>query len=47
MHFGGLAVRLRREARMEVINVAVTQGSRKDRQAERFANWNRLSVSRV
>jgi len=33
---GGLAVRLRREARMEVINVAVTQGSRKDRQAERF-----------
>jgi LmbE family N-acetylglucosaminyl deacetylase len=33
---GGLAVRLRREARMNVINVAVTQGSRKERQAERF-----------
>jgi LmbE family N-acetylglucosaminyl deacetylase len=34
---GGLAVRLRREARMNVINIAVTQGSRKDRQAERFS----------
>jgi len=33
---GGLAVRLRREAKMRVMNVAVTQGSRKDRQAERF-----------
>jgi LmbE family N-acetylglucosaminyl deacetylase len=33
---GGLALRLLREARMEVLNVAVTQGSRKDRQAERL-----------
>ena len=32
---GGLAVRLMREARMNVINVAVTQGSKKERQAER------------
>jgi LmbE family N-acetylglucosaminyl deacetylase len=34
---GALALRLRREARMNVINIAVTQGSRKDRQAERFS----------
>jgi LmbE family N-acetylglucosaminyl deacetylase len=33
---GGLAVRLMREARMNVINVAVTQGSKKERQAERY-----------
>ena len=33
---GGLAVRLMREARMKVINVAVTQGSKKERQAERL-----------
>jgi hypothetical protein len=33
---GGLALRLLREAQMRVINVAVTQGSRKDRQAARF-----------
>ncbi len=33
---GGVAVRILREARMNVINVAVTQGSRKDRQAARF-----------
>ena len=33
---GGLALRLMREAQMNVINVAVTQGSKKDRQAERF-----------
>ncbi len=33
---GGLAVRLLREARMNVINVAVTQGSNKERRAERF-----------
>ena len=33
---GGLAVRLLREAKMEVINVAVTQGSKKERQAERY-----------
>ncbi len=33
---GGLALRLLREARMNVINVAVTQGSNKQRQAERF-----------
>ena len=29
---GGLALRLQREAGMRVINVAVTQGSHKDRQ---------------
>jgi LmbE family N-acetylglucosaminyl deacetylase len=34
---GGLALRLLREARMRVIDVAVTQGSRKERQAERFS----------
>ena len=33
---GGIAVRLMREARMNVINVAVTQGSKKERQAERY-----------
>jgi LmbE family N-acetylglucosaminyl deacetylase len=33
---GGLALRLLREARMHVLNVAVTQGSRKERQAARF-----------
>lgn len=33
---GGLALRLLREARMNVINVAVTQGSNKERQAGRW-----------
>lgn len=33
---GGLAVRLLREARWNVLNVAVTQGSKKERQGERF-----------
>src|SRR2546427_3782086 len=33
---GGLALRLLREARMNVFNVAVTQGSKKERQAERY-----------
>jgi N-acetylglucosamine malate deacetylase 1 len=33
---GGLALRLFREARMNVINVAVTQGSKKERQADRL-----------
>jgi LmbE family N-acetylglucosaminyl deacetylase len=33
---GGLPLRLLRESRWRVINVAVTQGSRKDRQAERY-----------
>src|SRR2546425_13281328 len=33
---GGLAVRLMREARVNVINVAVTHGSKKERQAERL-----------
>src|SRR5712691_7787830 len=33
---GGLALRLLREAGMNVINVAVTQGARKERQIERF-----------
>ncbi|MFA7158256.1 MAG: PIG-L family deacetylase [Kiritimatiellia bacterium] len=33
---GGLPLRLMRELKMNVINVAVTQGSRKDRQAERL-----------
>ncbi len=37
---GGLALRLLREKRMNVINIAVTQGSRKDRQAGR---WDELS----
>ena len=34
---GALPLRLLREARWNVINVAVTQGSRKERQAERLA----------
>jgi LmbE family N-acetylglucosaminyl deacetylase len=34
---GGLALRLLREARWNIINVAVTQGSNKERQAERLA----------
>jgi LmbE family N-acetylglucosaminyl deacetylase len=33
---GGIAVRLLREAKMNVLNVAVTQGSKKERQAERL-----------
>jgi LmbE family N-acetylglucosaminyl deacetylase len=33
---GGLALRLLREAKWNVINVAVTQGSKKERQAERL-----------
>lgn len=33
---GALPLRLLRERRMNVINLAVTQGSRRDRQAERF-----------
>jgi N-acetylglucosamine malate deacetylase 1 len=33
---GGLALRLLRESKMNVINVAVTQGSSKERQAARF-----------
>ena len=33
---GGFALRLMREARMRVINVAVTQGSNKDRQQSRW-----------
>lgn len=33
---GALALRLMREARMNVINVAVTQGSKPERKAERF-----------
>jgi N-acetylglucosamine malate deacetylase 1 len=36
---GGLALRLLREAGMRVVNVAVTQGSRQDRQA---ARWREL-----
>lgn len=39
---GGLALRLMREERMRVVNVAVTLGSRKDRQAER---WRELSAA--
>jgi hypothetical protein len=34
---GGLALRLMREAGMQVYNVAVTQGSNKQRKAERYA----------
>src|SRR5277367_4466597 len=34
---GGIALRLLREARWNVINVAVTQGSQKQRQPERLA----------
>jgi len=37
---GGLALRLQREARYRVVNVAVTQGSRRERQSER---WRELS----
>ena len=33
---GGLPLRLLRETKMNVINVAVTQGSKKERQAERY-----------
>jgi LmbE family N-acetylglucosaminyl deacetylase len=33
---GGLALRLFREAKLNVINVAVTQGSKRERQAERL-----------
>src|SRR3954447_11516754 len=33
---GGLALRLLREAKWNVINVAVTQGSKRERQAERL-----------
>jgi len=33
---GGIALRLLREAQMNVINVAVSQGSKKERQAERL-----------
>jgi len=33
---GALALRLFREAKMKVVNVAVTQGSKKERQAERL-----------
>jgi LmbE family N-acetylglucosaminyl deacetylase len=33
---GGIAVRMLRESGMHVINVAVTQGSKKERQAERY-----------
>ena len=39
---GGLAVRLRREAAVRVVNVAVIQGSRKDRQA---ARWTELTAA--
>lgn len=38
---GALSLRLLREAKMRVINVAVTQGSRKERQAERFEELRR------
>ena len=38
---GGLALRLLREAKMNVLNVAVTQGSNKARQAER---WRELQA---
>lgn len=33
---GGFALRLQREARWHIVNVAVTQGSRKERQTERL-----------
>ena len=39
---GGLPLRLMREAQMRVINVAVTQGSNKDRQA---ARWKELEAA--
>ncbi len=38
---GALPFRLLREARLRVLNVAVTQGSRKDRQAERYQELER------
>src|SRR5687768_4739272 len=38
---GALPVRLLREARMRVMNVAVTQGSKKERQGERFEELQR------
>ena len=38
---GALAVRLLREAKWNVVNVAVTQGSKKERQAERFQELKR------
>src|SRR5579859_1389521 len=34
---GGLALRLLRQARMRVVNVAVTLGSKKERQADRLS----------
>ena len=39
---GGLALRLLRESGMRVVNVAVTQGSRQDRQA---ARWSELQAA--
>jgi LmbE family N-acetylglucosaminyl deacetylase len=39
---GGLALRLLREAGMRVVNVAVTQGSKKERQAGR---WDELTAA--
>jgi len=39
---GGLALRLMREAGMRAVNVAVTQGSNKARQAGR---WNELKAA--
>ena len=39
---GGLPLRLLREARLNVINLAVTQGSKKERQAER---WQELQAA--
>ena len=39
---GGLPLRLMREAHMRVINVAVTQGSKKERQA---ARWTELEAA--
>lgn len=39
---GGLAIRLQREAGMRVVNVAVTQGSHKERQA---ARWTELEAA--
>jgi LmbE family N-acetylglucosaminyl deacetylase len=38
---GGLALRLMREAGWNIVNVAVTQGSRKERQAERLLELKR------
>ncbi len=37
---GGLALRLKREAGLRIVNVAVTQGSNKARQAERLEELN-------